>query len=75
MVISNLLQQTSQEDCPIGWDCRIYQLYLCKGVKPPPTHPNVCPEYDTKLSDGGAPVLELWGIWSIPPLSLLPDPL
>ena len=32
--------------------------------------------YDTKLSDGDAPViLELWGMWSTPLLPLLPGPL
>ncbi len=29
--------------------------------------PNECPGYDTKQSDGEAPVmLELWGMWSTP---------
>ena len=38
--------------------------------------PNECPGYDTKQSDGGAPVmLELWGMWSTPLLSSLPGPL
>ena len=33
-----------------------------------------CPGYDTKQSDGEAPViLELWGMWST--LSLLPGPI
>ena len=27
-----------------------------------------CPGYDTKLSDGEVPVLELWGMWNIPSL-------
>ena len=22
--------------CPVGWGCRIYQLHLCRGVRPPP---------------------------------------
>ena len=30
-----------------------------------------CPEYDTKPSDGEAPVLELCGIWSTSLLPLL----
>ena len=35
------------------------------------THPNKCPGYDTKQSDGEVPVrLELWGI-AIPPRSTL----
>ena len=38
--------------------------------------PNECTEYDTKQSDGEAPVmLELWGIRSTPSLPLLPGPL
>ena len=37
---------------------------------------NDCLRYDTKQSDGEAPVmLELWGMQSIPLLSSLPDPL
>ena len=30
--------------CPFGWGCRIHQLLLCRGVRPPP---NECPGYDT----------------------------
>ena len=33
--------------------------------------PNKCPRYDTKQSDGEAPVMELWDM-STPSLSLLP---
>ena len=33
---------------------------------------NDCPIYDTKLSDGEAPVLDLWVFWSISSLPLLP---
>ena len=59
--------------CPVGWDCRIHRLHLCRGVRPPP---NECPEYDTKQSDGEVPViLELWGMWSTPSLPLTPGPL
>ena len=37
--------------------------------------PNKCPRYDTKQSDGEAPVmLEFWGMWSAPSLSSLPGP-
>ena len=36
----------------------------------------MCPEYDTKQSDGKVPVmLELWGMLSTPPFPLLSDPL
>ena len=31
--------------------------------------PNDYSEYDTKSSDGEAPVLELWGMWNTPPPS------
>ena len=47
--------------CPVGWGCRIHRLLLCRGIRPQ----NECPRYDTKQSDGEAPViLELWGMWS-----------
>ena len=43
--------------CPVGWSCRIHQLHLCRGVRPP----NKCPGYDTKQSDGEVPVM--LGLW------------
>ena len=56
--------------CPVSWSCRIHWLHLCHGVRP--HHPNECPGYDTKHSDGKAPVmLELWRMRSIPSLPLL----
>ena len=37
--------------------------------------PNEFPVYDTKQSNGVAPVMqELWGMWSTPSLPLLPGP-
>ena len=40
------------------------------------THPNECPVYDTKQSDGEASVmLELWQMWSTFLLPPLPGPL
>ena len=36
--------------------------------------PSECPGYDTKKSDGEAPVLELWGMWSTLSFSLLSGP-
>ena len=58
---------------PDGWGCRIHRLLLCRGVRPPP---NKCPGYDTKQSDGEAPVmLELWGMRSTSSLPSLPCPL
>ena len=45
---------------PVGWGCRTHRLHLCRRVRP--HHHNECPGYDTKQSDGVAPVmLELWG--------------
>ena len=26
----------NEEHCPVGWDCRIHRLHLCRGVRPPP---------------------------------------
>ena len=38
--------------------------------------PNKCPGYDTKQSDGDAPLmLELWGMLSTPSFPSLSDPL
>ena len=46
--------------CLVGRSCRIHRLLLCKGVRP---FPNECLGYDTKKSDGEAPVIpELWGL-------------
>ena len=47
-----------------------YRLHLYIRVR----HP-LCPEYDIKQSDGEAPALELWGMWSTSSLPLLPGPL
>ena len=56
---------------PVGWDCRIHWLHLYTGVR----LSNECPRYDTK-NDGKTPVmLEIWGMWITPSLTLLPDPL
>ena len=52
---------------------RIHQLHLCKGIRP---LYNECPGYDTRQSDGKAPVmLELWEKRSTPSLPMLSDPL
>ena len=43
---------------------------------PTASSPNKCSGYDTKQSDGVVPeMLEFWGMWSTPSLSLLLDPL
>ena len=39
---------------PIGWDCRIHQLLLCRWVRP---YLYECPRYDTKQSYSEAPVM------------------
>ena len=57
---------------PISWGCKIHQLGLCKGVRPP-HHPSECPGYDIKLSE--ASVLEYWEIKSTPSLPLVPGSL
>ena len=45
---------------PVGWDCRIHRLHLCRGIRPPPKK---CPGYDTNQSDCKTSVmLELWGM-------------
>ena len=45
----------------VGWDCKIHQLHLCRGVR----LPQWVSWYDTKQSDVDAPaMLELWGMWS-----------
>ena len=38
----------------VDWGCRIHWLHPCWGVRPPP---NKRPGYDTKQSDGEAPVM------------------
>ena len=58
---------------PIGWDCRIHQLQLCRGVRFLAT---CVLKYDTKQFDSSVRVMkELWGMQSSPSLPLLPGPL
>ena len=49
-----------------------YADFLSADEYPPP---NECPRYDSKQSDGDAPVLELLGMWSNPSLPSLSGPL
>ena len=57
---------------PVGWDCRIHQLLLCRRVNPTHQYPG----YDPKQSDSEVPViLRLWGMRSTPSLPFLPGPL
>ena len=44
----------------------------CKGIRSPPMNVLI---YDTKPSNGEAPVLEAWGIWSMHSFLLLSGPL
>ena len=44
---------------PAGWCCRICRLRLCREVR---HHHNECPEYDIKLADSEAPILEFYGM-------------
>ena len=58
--------------CPIDWGCRIHQLHLCSGIRPP----HECPGYDTKQLNGEVPVmLGLWVLRSTSSLPLLRGPL
>ena len=57
---------------PFASGCKIRRRHLYAGVIP---NQNKCPEYDTKLSNSEAPVLELWRMGSTPSLPLLPSPL
>ena len=58
-IISEALGTIKKGMNPVDPDCRMYRLYLCKGVKPPP---NECPGYDTTQGEGKAPFLEFWGV-------------
>ena len=40
-----IMAQFKVAKCPVGWDCRIHQLHLCRGVRP---LPNECPAFDSK---------------------------
>ena len=68
-VINYFISATS----PIGWNCRICRLHLCRGAGPLPQR--VSWIYDTKPSVGEAPVQELGGMWSTTSLLLLLNPL
>ena len=59
-------------ESPVGLGCRIHRLHLCRG--PRPSRSSWYPGYDTKPSNGEAPVLELWAMRSTPSLPLLPGP-
>ena len=89
---------SNYDNDPVGWDCWIHRLYLCRGVRLPQQvssvrvgwgcrihrlhHfrgvrlPNECSVYDTKHSDGEAPVmLDLSGMRSNSSLPSLPGPI
>ena len=57
---------------PVSWGCRIHWLHLCREVR----LSQWVSWYDIKQSDSEASIMqELWGIWRIPLLPLLPSPL
>ena len=63
------LRGTSQT-YPVGWDCRIHRLLLCRGVRSSPRIE--CPGYDNKQLDNEVPVmLGHWGMRSTPSLPSL----
>ena len=47
------------------------RLYNCRGIR----SPHECLRYDIKPSDGEAPAIEIWEMWSTPSLLLLLGPL
>ena len=53
----------------VSWGCRIHQQHLWIGERQLPS--NKCLGYDIKQSDGEAPDLEIWRMWSTPSLPLL----
>ena len=58
---------------PVNWDFRIHWLHLWKEVTPLSLHTNECPVYDTKQSDGEAPVmLERWRNAEYPFIAIAP---
>ena len=69
---SQILTTNQKTPSPLGRGCRIHRILLCKEVRTPPQPVSL---YDTKQSDGEAPVmLELWGVQSTPSLLSLPGP-
>ena len=46
-----------------------YANCVCRGIRP---HVNKCRRYTTKPSNVMGPILELWGMWSISSLPLIP---
>ena len=70
--VNFIYQKALKNHSPVSWDCRIYQLHLCRGIAP---ISNERPGYDTKLSDGKVPILEHWGMQRILSLPLLSGPL
>ena len=69
ILLPNCLAFNNPRCIPVSRGCRICQLYLCWGVRPPPWF-NECPGHDIKLPNGKAPFLELWGMCSTPSLPL-----
>ena len=57
--------------CPVGWECRIYQLHLYRGIR----LLQLVSWIWHKPSDDEDLVLEIWEMLTIPSLPLLPGPL
>ena len=61
--------ETAYVNSPVSWGCQMYWLHFCNGIRP---LCNECPRSDTKLSDGEAPVLYFFRIWSYPFIVITP---
>ena len=77
LILSRCLVQVTTSSSPhftscLVCRCRIHKLHLCIGVRP---LLNECLGHDAKPTDGEASVLEIWGMWSVPSLLLLLEPL
>ena len=64
---------TPHSPSPVGWGYTIHWQYLCKGISTL-SPPNECPVYETRQSNGKAPILEFWEMCSTHSLFLHPCP-
>ena len=60
-----LFQVTNNNPCPVGWDCRIHQLFLCKGVRPYPWLRVVAPERALSMGqiEQNCELMLNWIVW------------
>ena len=73
-----IYMESAYSTAQLYWTDRCIYIYIyiypsLKTGKTPPT--DECPGYNTRQSDGEAPVQDLWEMWSTSSLSLLPGPL